>query len=130
MLVQVETISEPESDPKEEIIKLRRRIEEKDKHDYYEVHFALPQDDAGFQLVVSVYPTLNRSLDQFIMNIPERILPDFGFIESPKKTTLGLYPARMMVYNFTNDEIDVKSMRVLLQWEDKTYSILSNHLSG
>ena len=93
------------------------------KHRYDEVHFSLPQDDAGFQLVVQVIPTLNRSLDQFIMNMPERFLPNFGFIESPKKTTLGLYSAFMMVYNFTNDGIDVKAMRVLLQWEDKTYSI-------
>lgn len=91
------------------------------KHDYYEVHFALPQADAGFQLVVSVYPTLNRSLDEMVGFKPG--LSKFGFIESPKKITLGKYPALMMVYNFTNDGIDVKSMLVLLQWEDKTYSI-------
>ena len=93
------------------------------KHDHNEVHFSLPQDDAGFQLVVSAYPTLNTSLDQLIMTMPERFMSNFGFIESPKKTTLGLYPARMMVYNFTNDEIDVKAMRVLIQGEHSIYSI-------
>jgi hypothetical protein len=92
------------------------------KHRYDEVHFSLPQEDAGFQLVVEVIPTLNRSLDEMVTF--DTGLSNFSFIESPKKITLGKYPALMMVYNFTSDGIDVKSMQILILWEYRTYSIL------
>jgi PsbP-like protein len=94
------------------------------EQDYDRVSFSLAQDDPGFKLVVSVFPTGNRSLDQLIMNMPERFWPNFGFIESPKKITLGAYPAGMMVYNFTEEENEVKAMRVLTQREDKAYDIV------
>ena len=52
---------------------------------YDRVVFYLPQDNPGLKLVVSVFPTENRSLDQIINNMLERSPPNFGFIEAPKK---------------------------------------------
>ena len=91
---------------------------------YDRVVFYLPQDNPGLKLVVSVFPTENRSLDQIINNMLERSPPNFGFIEAPKKTMLDVYPGRMMVYTFTEEEHEVKAMRILTQREDKVYDIV------
>lgn len=91
---------------------------------YDRVVFYLPQDNPGLKFVVSVFPIENRNLDQIINNMPERSWPNFGFIESPKETTLGVYPERIMVYTFTEDEHEVKAMRILTQREDKVYDIV------
>jgi len=86
-----ETISEPESDPKEEIIKLRRRIEEKDKQ-LEEKDKQLEEKDKQLEEKDKQIATLQAS--QNVQDIPQLVDDKIGPIKVQNLSRIRKYDIR------------------------------------